>query len=310
MLPLDETDNRGIVAAREGRGFIGPIRPSVDVESCMDEPGPGCSHSDASVAAAARLTLQYDETTTPTVVAYQQLLGYAPTHHLESFGRRGGIIVLAPSIAGWLAGSDAAARRGRELDERERAHDAREYGRESGVCAIFDPYTDALVFPTAVRARDLLHPVLHELGHALTLDHVWVEFQRFEPLLAHLPRRIADHLDRYSFPEGYDGRRLKVAEVFAEAYAMLVGGWQEEVPHALTSAVLETVLSVTDAEPHRTRGTIDPETGRTATYCRPADLLRESTGVRTDPDQVPPLARGDRRLVERQARPWPPRDVR
>jgi hypothetical protein len=308
-LPTDQFDEDGSQAARDDRSRrVEPILRSGDSDSSLAEPGPGCLHSEGSVAAARLITFVYGRRT-PAVEQYEYLLGYAPVDHVRALRRRGGVVVMTPTIAGWLASDDAAVRRGARLDEREKERDRRQYGADQGIAAIYDPATDALVLPTGHRARDLLHPVLHELGHAMTLGELWLTFSRYEPLLRALPPRLADHLARYPQEDTPDARRMRVLELFAEAYAMMIGGWHAELSAELSSAVFGIVRTVSEADAARPSERIDPETGRTTTYCRPSDMVQED-GIGTNPsgDKLPALTQGDARLLRRRAREWPPVD--
>jgi hypothetical protein len=146
---------------------------------------------------------------------------------------------MAPTIPDWLCCSTASTRRNRELTQFERTDVQRRYGPGTGTAAIYDPETDSLVLPTGEVSPDPLHPVLHELGHAVTLDRVWVAFRRYISVLDDLPSRIRDHLAR-GYPDGDDVEaiRIRIAEAIAEAYAMMLGGRHHELPPTLTSALI------------------------------------------------------------------------
>jgi hypothetical protein len=267
----------------------------------------GARHNEASVAETRRIIFVFGPRT-PAVDAYEQLFGYAPVHDLLALRQRGALIVMAPSIVAWLESTQASRRRGRELTRSERQRNGKDYAAGSGVAAIYDPETDSLVLPTWEVSPDPLHPVLHELGHALTLRQVWVSYQRYATLLQDLPRRIQRHLER-GYPRGDDDAavRVRVAGMFAEAYAMVLGGREDELPTELASALIGILGKVSEAQHTNPGWDIDPATGRTATYCRPSDMVRHDEAAPTEPDRLPPLTQaGDAGLLERKAAAWPP----
>ena len=241
------------------------------------------------------------------VQQYEQLFGYAPLADLRGLRKRGAIIVMTTTIPDWLCSEEAKERRGRPLTDDEQTRAKREYGPETGTAAIYDPQTDSLVLPTGEVSPDPLHPVLHELGHALTLDRVWRDFRNLRWLLDNLPQRIQDHLAS-GYPQGDDDNavRSRIAEVFAEAYAMVLAGRDVELTPDLASALVGILADMSQQEMSPS-GSIDPDTGRTATYVPLETMIRESgTGDQTDP-RPPQLTRaGDRRLLKRKARRWPP----
>jgi hypothetical protein len=284
-----------------------PIRRPIDDQSSLSEPTASARHSEASVVEARRITFVFGDRNR-AVDAYEQLFGYAPPHNLQALRRRGAIVVMAPSIADWLASPQASTRRGRELIASERRENERDYAAGSGIAAIYDPETDSLVLPTWEVSPDPLHPVLHELGHALTLRRAWVSYRHYVNLLRILPRRIQRHLER-GYPSGDDDEavRVRVAEMFAEAYAMVLGGRHDELPPELASALIAILGDVSDTQSAKPGWSIDPATGRTATYCRPSDMVRHDVPAAKPADSLPPLTQaGDRGLLERQAETWPP----
>ncbi len=287
-----------------------PIRRAADDFDLGLNPIGGSSHSDASVEEARRITFVFGRSNL-AVHRYEQLFGYAPVNDLRALRARGAIIVMVPAIPDWLCSDAAARRRGGALSETEKSQVVREHGPGTGTAAVYDPQTDSLVLPTRDVSPDPLHPVLHELGHALTLDQVWKHFQDFRRLLDNLPQRIQEHLAG-GYPEGNDDGsiRIRLAETFAEAYAMGLAGRDDELPADLASALIGILADMgQQGRGTSLRGSINPETGRTATFVPQEAMVREDSpgdpGA-TDP-RLPPLTRaGDHRLLERRGRPWPP----
>lgn len=241
------------------------------------------------------------------VQQYEQLFGYAPLGDLGALRKRGAIIVMTPTIPDWLCGKEAEERRGRSLTDDEQAQAKREHGSGTGTAAVYDPQTDSLVLPTREVSPDPLHPVLHELGHALTLDQVWRDFGNLRWLLDNLPRRIQDHLAN-GYPQGDDDNavRIRIAEVFAEAYAMVLAGRDVELTPGLASALVG-ILAGMSQQGSSPGGSIDPDTGRTATYVPRETMIREGGSEEKADSRPPQLTRaGDRRLLKRRARRWPP----
>jgi hypothetical protein len=182
-----------------------------------------------------------------------------------------------------------------------------DHGPKTETAAVYDAQTDSLVLPTDEVSPDPLHPVLHELGHALTLHQVWMHFRDFKPLLDNLPKRIVEHLAA-GYPQGKDedAVRVQIAEVFAEAYAMAHVGRDGELPPNLASALVGILAGVGQQEP-RHSGRVDPRIGRTATYAPPNTMIRERGPEKQPSKGLPPISRtGDPGLLNRRARPWPP----
>ena len=100
------------------------------------------------------------------------------------------------------------------------------------VTAIYDADTDTLVFPTAYCCADLEHPVLHELGHALTWHKARCRPAGRPELLRDLPFGIRRHVRQYDTDEE------RVDEALAEAYTLYVVGRESELPGALASELV------------------------------------------------------------------------
>jgi len=122
----------------------------------------------------------------PIVERYLNALSFAPRAHLEILIRRDAEIVFAPTIDAALTSEWAERRRGRALTMAEARAVRIDYGPESNAVGVYDPDTDALIFPTGYCTRDLQHVVLHELGHALTMPRATFRAQ----LIKNLPRRL------------------------------------------------------------------------------------------------------------------------
>jgi len=176
-----------------------------------------------------------------TVDEFIYAIGYALPVHLAFLRRRRCAILMAPAITQALCSEVATIRRGRPLEPEERERVRREYGDGSGVLAIYDWSIDALVLPTSEFQRDAEHIVLHELGHALTLDQIGEE--RRDDLFLGLPARIADFIKQPI----YSSHKSQVAEIMAEAYAWSAIGRGEELPPAVISELVG-MLPI-DAEP-------------------------------------------------------------
>jgi len=273
----------------------------------------GSRHSDASVEEAKRITFVFGELNL-AVERYEQLFGYAPINDVRALRARGAIVVMAPTIPDWLCSDVATTRRGRGLSEAEKTQIVREHGPDTGTAAVYDPQTDSLVLPTRDVSPDPLHPVLHELGHALTLERVWTHFQSLRWLLDDLPQRISEHLAN-GYPNGSDDNaiRIQLAETFAEAYAMGLAGRDDELPPDLASALVGILADVGQQGRKTTvGGNIDPETGRTATFVPQGTMIHEySPSESSAPgSKLPKLTQaGDDALLKRRARPWPPAEI-
>ncbi len=291
-------------AARPGRR--GPIRRTAGDFDLGLEPTGGSSHSDEAIELARQITFVFGPQNM-AVQHYEQLFGYAPVRDLCALRKRGAIIVMTPAIPYWLCSEEAKERRGRPLTDEEQSQVEREHGPETGTAAVYDPQTDSLVLPTGEVSPDPLHPVLHELGHALTLDRVWKDFRSLRRLLDDLPQRIHDHLAS-GYPRGSDedSVRIQIAEVFAEAYAMALAGRDAELTPNLASALVG-ILTDMGQQGTSSGGSIDPDSGRTATYVPRDTMVREGgIGDQTEPRQPQLTRAGDHRLLRRRARRWPP----
>lgn len=180
----------------------------------------------------------------PIIERYLDALSFAPRAHLEILIRRDAEIVFAPTIDVALTSDWAERRRGQALTMAEARALRIDYGPESNAVGIYDPDTDALIFPTGYCTRDLQHVVLHELGHALTMPRATFRAQ----LIKNLPRR----LDRHVYSEYYladspeTTLRHRVFEALAEGYIEIIEGRIEQLPKALASELMFMLQSMED----------------------------------------------------------------
>jgi len=217
-----------IQQAREGR-VARPVRSPFDL-GLLPADGTRCSERSFQLARKLALPIGVRDAS-PVINDYLGAVSFAPPEHLEILQRRDGRLVFAPTIGAALTSSALAARRAQALTLRQcqELHDA--YSYQAGVVAVYDSETDALIFPTAYRARDIEHPVLHELGHALTMQH-----NRETPcstLLRELPLHIRRHVRPYR-QAGAAPEEL-AWEVLAEAYVLLLVGRADELPSPVLS---------------------------------------------------------------------------
>jgi len=235
-----------------------------------------CSNEDSLQAARAISTVIGPHAA--VIGLYLEAFSYAPAHHLKLLQRRGARIVFAPSIDVVLTSQWAASRRGRVLNMTA-ARDMRiEYGPESRAAGLYDPVIDALVFPTAYRAKDLKSTVLHELGHALTI-------RRADPrqaLLVGLPSRMHRHV----FARNYEGPtpeitlRQRVLEALAEGYIYLVDGRMDELPQVLSSELTFMLQTVDDGDQVRLEFELTSKGERTASRVSAREIIDGN-----DPDE-------------------------
>jgi hypothetical protein len=214
--------------AREAR-VARPVRSPFDL-GLLPADGTRCSERSFQLARDLALPIGVGDTS-PVINDYLGAVGFAPAEHLEILQRRDGRLVFAPTIGAALTSSELAARRSQALTLRQcqELHDA--YSHQAGVVAAYDSETDALIFPTAYRARDIEHPVLHELGHALTMPH-----DRQTPCST-LLRGLPLHLRRHVRPYRQAGAAPEELawEVLAEAYVLLLVGRAAELPSPVLS---------------------------------------------------------------------------
>jgi hypothetical protein len=170
---------------------------------------------------------------------YLKALSFAPIEHLAILKRRGARLVFAPSIGAALTSSALAKRRSRTLTLRECQKLHAMYSYRAGVVALYDPETDTLIFPTAYRALDIEHPVLHELGHALTMRYS-SEVLCCGELLRGLPLHIRRHLRPY---RGAGALPEELAEeILAEAYVLVLVGREAELPAPVLSELFAMLV--------------------------------------------------------------------
>jgi hypothetical protein len=226
--------------------------------SLLTQSSPGSRVSERSWKLARKLSIVVGE---PAAVIdrYLAVLAMAPSEHLDLLLRRGVRIVFAPTVEHALLSEPATQRRKAELTAKDLLKLRSDYSPESRVSAVFDPSVDLLVFPTHYCVEDLEHLVLHELGHALTM-------QMANPrplLLKNLPPDIDRHIrDRGYGPDGDpETMRQRVFEVLAEAYVYTVVGRANELPDAVMSDLMFILTTVESDEGIRFE--FDEETGRT-----------------------------------------------
>lgn len=248
------------------------VRETEDPFSCGTESLPGTRVSEESWKIAYGLSELLTATggRTGIVDEYLSALARAPAEHMRLLAHRGARVVFSPTIPEALDSDWAAGRRRRGLTPQERLDSRTRYSRASGAAAIYDPGTDALIFPTTYAAPDFERVVIHELGHALTMPTASIH----AGLLNGLPREIAEHINNpaYGDPRDPGSLRSRVNEALAEGYVYLVVGKADLLPAALTSDLLFILGTVTD-DHARIRFDFDEETGRTASFVDPATLL-------------------------------------
>ncbi len=145
-----------------------------------------------------------------------------PYAHMRSLADRGVRILFAPTIRSALESSFALARRGRELFADELLRLRFDYDKASGTVAVYDQATDLVVFPTDYTTRDVIRPVLHEVGHALTMPRAVPR----SALLQSLPAQLAEYVRAATPADATPEEQLRVAplEALAEGYVYLVEG--------------------------------------------------------------------------------------
>jgi hypothetical protein len=225
---LPDSARVNVQQARETR-VARPVRSPFDLGLL---PADGTRSSERSLQLAAKLTLPIGVgDASPVISHYLGAVSFAPFEHLEILERRGARLAFAPTIGAALTSSELAARRKETLtlQQCQEMHDT--YSHQAGVVAVYDDETDALIFPTAYRARDVEHPVFHELGHALTMPHS--HETSYSALLSGLPLHIRRHLRPYRLA----GATLDelACEVLAEAYVLLLVGRSAELPGSVLS---------------------------------------------------------------------------
>jgi len=206
-----------------------PVRSPFDL-GLLPADGTRCSERSFQLARELALPIGVGDAS-PVINDYLGAVSFAPAEHLEILRRRDGWLVFAPTIGAALTSSALAARRSQALtlSQCQELHDA--YSHQAGVVAAYDRETDALIFPTAYRAHDVEYPVLHELGHALTMPHN--REASCGSLLRGLPLHIRRHLRPYR-QAGAAPEEL-AWEVLAEAYVLLLVGRAAELPSPVLS---------------------------------------------------------------------------
>ncbi len=201
--------------------------------------------------------------------------------------------MFAPTIDAALTSGWADDRRGRRLSWDEARQTRIDYGPESHAGGVYDAGLNALVFPTGYRAKDLKGVVLHELGHALTLDRAQVR----SSLITGLPSRLQRHVfsDFYTGANANETLRLRVLEALAEGYAYMVDGRLDELPAALSSELTFMLQTVDEGETIRFEFERTPDGDRTSSRLSEREIVDSSdpeeghsfADMRLDPDATP-----------------------
>lgn len=268
------------------------------------------THSTESSLEAARRIATVLGPKAPVIDLYLLALSYAPANHLALLARRGARIVFGPTIDAVLTSRWAAERRGRELSMIEARQTRIDYGPESGAAAVYDSGIDALIFPTSYRAIDLDSVVLHELGHALTVQRAHLRLA----LIAGLPSRLRRHVYSDSYLAGTPDETLcrRVLEALAEGYVYFIDGRMEQLPDALASELAFILQSVEDGDKIRLEFETTPEGERTASRLSKRELVDGThpeeghlfASMRLPPDAVPwDLADDEIETRRRRGRP-------
>jgi hypothetical protein len=225
---FDERGRLRVQRARQDR-IARPVTNPFDLGLL---PGDGTRCSERSFRLAHELALMVGVgADSPVVIDYLGAVSVAPAEHLEILRERDGRLVFAPTVGAALTSSVLSTRRSQPMTLRQCQELENEYSHEAGVAAAYDCETDALIFPTAYRARDLEYPVLHELGHALTMPRD--RESPCEALLRDLPLHIRRHLRPYRMAGA--GFEELAWEVLAEAYVLLLVGRAAELPAPVLS---------------------------------------------------------------------------
>jgi len=226
--------------------------------------------TEASIEAARAITTVLGPYA-PVIDRYLEALSYAPADHLALLAYRGARIIFAPTIDAFLTGKCAEQRRGRPLTSQEAREIRIGYGPESGAVGVYDSATDALVFPTGYCSKDLKQVVLHELGHALTLQRA----QLRTVLILGLPFRLHRHVyaEHYSGATEEETLRQRVLEALAEGYIYVVDGQIDRLPDALASELTFMLQTVEDGNKFRFEFEKTPDGERTASRATGREIL-------------------------------------
>jgi len=178
---------------------------------------------------------------------YLAILASVPTRHLLLLERRGGQIVFAPTMADAFDSLLAEVRRGGRLTPDELFMFRTEFCQAKGTEGVYDPELDWLVFPTSYRSRRLERTVLHELGHALTMEGATAR----PGLLENLPPELEAHLRNPAYGHHSDPSTLnrRVFEVLADAYAYLLSGKVDLLPRPVVDELMLILGTVIEDAP-------------------------------------------------------------
>jgi hypothetical protein len=235
----------------------------------------GSRQSQGAYVIAKRLSRVFGECA-PVVERYWQALASASQQDLLRLRRAGIEIVFAPTIASALRTDWAVRRRGRELTAQELGALEESYGPDSKAAAAYFSDVRALLLPTATRAADLEHVVLHEVGHALTFDAASARTSERPELLDDLPAHLRRHVAHYRQGTEPEAVAERVLEALAESYVLLTVGRETEIPHGLLSELLGIMSEMDSPHPSPNRSGVDRKQARSATYLDQHQLIDRS----------------------------------
>lgn len=250
------------------------VRRELDPFAIRDLAADGSRVSQGAYVVAKHISRVFGARTM-VVERYWEALAHAPDQDLLRLRRTGIEIAFAPTIASALQTQWATERRGHALSADVLTDLEHEYGAASLAAAAYFSDVRALVLPTAYCAEDLEHVVLHELGHALTMDAAEPLACASGHLLNGLPRHLRDHLALYPQGSSPDAVAERVHEALAEAYVLLTVGRAEELPHDLMSELFCMMSSMDSPHPTPRRSGVDRQRGRSVTYLAESEMIED-----------------------------------